>query len=49
MCALVFLSIYWLRRHWYETFLVIHIVLSVLILATMLGYVLCSPLPHYRC
>ncbi|KAF4122223.1 FAD-binding domain [Geosmithia morbida] len=39
MCALLILSVYWLRRHYYEAFLLIHIVLSILMLITMLGHV----------
>lgn len=37
MCALLALSVFWLRRKHYETFLIIHIGMSILILATMLG------------
>lgn len=37
MCALFACSVYWLRRKEYELFLVLHIGLSILILATMLG------------
>lgn len=39
MCLIVALSFYWIRRQQYETFLVLHIVLSILVLLTMLGYV----------
>ncbi|KAL2755734.1 hypothetical protein ACRALDRAFT_2027424 [Sodiomyces alcalophilus JCM 7366] len=39
MCLLLGLSVYWLRRKQYETFLVIHIVLSIFILVSMLGHV----------
>ncbi|PTB35573.1 hypothetical protein M441DRAFT_152886 [Trichoderma asperellum CBS 433.97] len=39
MCALLILSVYWIRRRFYETFLVIHIGLSILLLLTMLGHV----------
>ncbi|KAL7954017.1 ferric reductase like transmembrane component domain-containing protein [Trichoderma compactum] len=39
MCALLILSIYWIRRRFYEAFLIIHIGLSILILFTMLGHV----------
>jgi hypothetical protein len=36
MCALVAMSFYWIRKKHYETFLVSHIVLSILMLVTML-------------
>ncbi|KAM6479473.1 ferric reductase like transmembrane component-domain-containing protein [Trichoderma sp. SZMC 28011] len=39
MCALLILSVYWIRRRFYEAFLIIHIGLSILILFTMLGHV----------
>ncbi|KAL6788757.1 ferric reductase like transmembrane component domain-containing protein [Trichoderma sp. SZMC 28012] len=39
MCALLTLSVYWIRRRFYEAFLIIHIGLSILILFTMLGHV----------
>ncbi|KAL7921239.1 ferric reductase like transmembrane component domain-containing protein [Trichoderma austrokoningii] len=39
MCAVLMLSMYWIRRRFYEAFLVIHIGLSILILLTMLGHV----------
>ncbi|KAK4082417.1 uncharacterized protein Triagg1_2229 [Trichoderma aggressivum f. europaeum] len=39
MCALLILSVYWIRRRFYEAFLIIHIGLSILILLTMLGHV----------
>ncbi|UKZ58305.1 hypothetical protein TrVGV298_012173 [Trichoderma virens] len=39
MCSLLILSVYWIRRRFYEAFLVIHIGLSILILLTMLGHV----------
>ncbi|KAH8812330.1 ferric reductase like transmembrane component-domain-containing protein [Xylogone sp. PMI_703] len=39
MCLLLGLSIYFLRRTRYELFLILHIVLSVLILAGMIGHV----------
>ncbi|KAL6900551.1 ferric reductase like transmembrane component domain-containing protein [Trichoderma evansii] len=39
MCALLILSVYWIRRQFYEAFLVIHIGLSILILFTLLGHV----------
>ncbi|KAK1240407.1 hypothetical protein MKX07_004435 [Trichoderma sp. CBMAI-0711] len=39
MCALLVFSIYWIRRRFYEAFLLIHIGLSILILLTMLGHV----------
>lgn len=39
MCALLPLSLYWMRRHLYEGFLIIHIVLSIFVLASMLGLV----------
>ncbi|KAG6228144.1 hypothetical protein E4U26_001213 [Claviceps purpurea] len=39
MCALVACSIYWLRRKNYELFLILHVVMSVVVLATMLGHV----------
>ena len=39
MCLLLACSVYWLRRKQYETFLIIHIVMSAIILVTMLGYV----------
>ncbi|GJN79677.1 hypothetical protein PLIIFM63780_003195 [Purpureocillium lilacinum] len=32
-------SIYWMRRHRYEMFLILHIVLSIVVLLTMLGHV----------
>lgn len=41
MCALVAFSFYWIRRQQYELFLILHIVLSIIVLLTMLGYV-CS-------
>lgn len=40
MCALVVFSFYWIRRQQYELFLIAHIVLSILLLVTMLGYVI---------
>ncbi|KID93554.1 ferric-chelate reductase, partial [Metarhizium majus ARSEF 297] len=39
MCLLVGCSAFWIRRRRFEAFLIIHIALSVLILATMLGHV----------
>ncbi|ETS81728.1 hypothetical protein PFICI_06730 [Pestalotiopsis fici W106-1] len=39
MCALLPLSLYWLRRHMYEGFLIIHIALSILVLAAMWGHI----------
>lgn len=39
MGALIPLSIYWLRRHHYERFLILHIGLSFVLLLTMLGHV----------
>ncbi|CAJ0546526.1 Ff.00g011530.m01.CDS01 [Fusarium sp. VM40] len=39
LCLLITLSIFWLRRRHYEFFLITHIGLSILILATMLGHV----------
>ncbi|PTB63301.1 hypothetical protein BBK36DRAFT_1171544 [Trichoderma citrinoviride] len=39
MCALLAFSVYWIRRRYYEAFLLIHIGLSILILFTMLGHV----------
>lgn len=39
MGALIPLSIYWLRRRHYETFLILHIALSAVLLLTMLGHV----------
>lgn len=39
MCALLPLSLYWLRRNMYEGFLFIHIAMSILVLAAMWGYV----------
>jgi predicted ferric reductase len=39
MCALIPLSIYYMRRNVYELFLLIHIALSITILATMWGHV----------
>lgn len=39
MCALVAFSFYWVRKKHYETFLVSHVVLSILVLLTMLMYV----------
>ncbi|KAL7931355.1 ferric reductase like transmembrane component domain-containing protein [Trichoderma chlorosporum] len=39
MCVLLPLSVYWIRRRFYEAFLIIHIVLSFVILVTMLGHV----------
>ncbi|KAL7941304.1 ferric reductase like transmembrane component domain-containing protein [Trichoderma barbatum] len=39
MCALLPLSVYWIRRRFYEAFLIIHIGLSIIILLTMLGHV----------
>ena len=35
MCALLPLSLYFMRRNAYEAFLIIHILLSVVVLATM--------------
>lgn len=40
MCFIVGLSFYWMRRQQYELFLVLHVLLSILVLLTMLGYVL---------
>ncbi len=37
MCLLLPLSLYWMRRNVYEAFLLIHIVLSAIVLATMWG------------
>lgn len=37
MCLLLPLSLYWMRRHVYEAFLITHIVFSVIILVTMWG------------
>ncbi|EFX05475.1 plasma membrane ferric-chelate reductase [Grosmannia clavigera kw1407] len=39
MSLLLGFSLYWMRRHVYEAFLVLHIVLSILVLAGMLGHV----------
>ena len=39
MCALIPLSLYWMRRNSYELFLALHILLSVVILAAMWGHV----------
>ncbi|KAL7809447.1 ferric reductase like transmembrane component domain-containing protein [Trichoderma gracile] len=39
MCLLLVFSVYWIRRRFYEAFLLIHIGLSILILFTMLGHV----------
>ncbi|KAG5659504.1 hypothetical protein KAF25_002063 [Fusarium avenaceum] len=39
LCLLIALSIFWFRRRHYEFFLITHIGLSILILATMLGHV----------
>ncbi len=39
MCALIPLSLFWMRRNTYELFLVLHILLSVIILATMWGHI----------
>ncbi|KAG5943448.1 hypothetical protein E4U53_007056 [Claviceps sorghi] len=39
MCALVACSIYWFRRAKYELFLILHIVMSIIVLAAMLGHV----------
>ncbi|KAF7556911.1 hypothetical protein G7046_g6172 [Stylonectria norvegica] len=39
MALLMGLSCYWIRRHHYETFLIIHIVMSIIILVAMLGHV----------
>ncbi|KAK9424978.1 putative FAD-binding FR-type domain-containing protein [Seiridium unicorne] len=39
MCALLPLSLYWMRRNMYEGFLIIHIVLSIIVLATMWGHI----------
>ncbi|PHH92544.1 hypothetical protein CDD83_6942 [Cordyceps sp. RAO-2017] len=39
MCALVACSFCWIRRRHYETFLVLHIGMSVLLLVAMLGHV----------
>lgn len=37
MCLILGFSVYWLRRKHYETFLMLHIVLSIFVLLTMLG------------
>lgn len=37
MCALLFASVFWMRRKQYELFLILHILLSILVLITMLG------------
>ena len=42
MSLLVGASCYWIRRQQYELFLILHIIMSIDILITMLGYV--SPL-----
>ncbi|OAA55748.1 ferric-chelate reductase [Cordyceps fumosorosea ARSEF 2679] len=39
MCLLLACSVYWMRRQKYELFLILHIIMSVIILATMLGHV----------
>ncbi|RYO96839.1 hypothetical protein DL765_011412 [Monosporascus sp. GIB2] len=39
MCLLLPLSLYWMRRNVYEAFLIIHIGLSAIVLATMWGHV----------
>ncbi|KAI1078820.1 ferric reductase like transmembrane component [Whalleya microplaca] len=39
MCLLLPLSLYWMRRNVYEAFLLLHIVLSVVVLATMWGHI----------
>ncbi|KAM0287044.1 hypothetical protein ACHAQH_000729 [Verticillium albo-atrum] len=39
MCLILGFSVYWLRRKHYETFLILHIVLSIFVLLTMLGHV----------
>ncbi|KAF7534078.1 hypothetical protein G7054_g6526 [Neopestalotiopsis clavispora] len=39
MCALLPLSLYWLRRNMYEGFLFIHIAMSILVLAAMWGHI----------
>ncbi|KAH8899108.1 ferric reductase like transmembrane component [Thozetella sp. PMI_491] len=39
MCALMPLSLYWMRRHVYELFLLLHIVLSIVLLLTMWAHV----------
>ncbi|OAA66568.1 plasma membrane ferric-chelate reductase [Niveomyces insectorum RCEF 264] len=39
MSLLLGLSVFWMRRHMYETFLVVHVVLSVLVLVGMAGHV----------
>ncbi|RYP91316.1 hypothetical protein DL770_002550 [Monosporascus sp. CRB-9-2] len=39
MCLLLPLSLYWMRRNVYEAFLIVHIVLSAIVLATMWGHV----------
>ncbi|KAI9150852.1 ferric-chelate reductase [Paramyrothecium foliicola] len=39
MSLIVILSVFWLRRRHYEIFLVAHVILSALVLATMLGHV----------
>lgn len=36
MCILMGASLFWFRRNIYETFLVLHIVLSLIVLVTML-------------
>ena len=35
MCALLPLSLYWMRQNAYEAFLIIHILFSIVVLATM--------------
>ncbi|OHE99961.1 ferric reductase like transmembrane component [Colletotrichum orchidophilum] len=39
MVALLFASVFWMRRKQYELFLILHILLSILVLITMLGHV----------
>lgn len=40
MALLVGFSFFWVRRQHYETFLIVHIIMSVIVLVTMLGLVL---------
>jgi hypothetical protein len=37
MCFILVFSVYWMRRRHYETFLFLHILLSIFVLVTMLG------------
>ena len=37
MALLLGFSFFWVRRQHYETFLIVHIIMSIIVLVTMLG------------